>query len=151
MLISIKVDGMPRGKERPRHLRGGSQHTYTPTKTEKYEDAVRAAGRKAMAGRPPFQHYDRGLSMMITAFVLIPKSWSLDKRNAAFHFRIRPTGKPDHDNIAKVTDALNGVVFGDDAQITDARTLKFYTEGDPCVLIDIWPTPLELPPWRSLP
>lgn len=54
---------------------------------------------------------------------------------------IRPTKKPDWDNIGKiVTDALNGVAYHDDAQIVDAQVRKFYSK-DPRVEIIIQDIP----------
>ena len=42
---------------------------------------------------------------------------------------IRPTKKPDFDNVTKaVCDALNGVAYDDDSQIVDAMARKFYSE-----------------------
>jgi Holliday junction resolvase RusA-like endonuclease len=42
---------------------------------------------------------------------------------------IRPTKKPDADNIAKIVcDALNGIAFLDDKQIVDARITKWYSD-----------------------
>jgi Holliday junction resolvase RusA-like endonuclease len=140
VLITVTVNEVPRGKQRPRHSRVGSQNTYTPDETVSYEEAVRAAGMAAMDGRPPFQHYPRGLTILVSGFIAIPPSWSLARRTDAYHHRIRPTCKPDWDNIGKATDALNGVVFQDDAQITDGRVLKWYTNAEPWVRVEIWPT-----------
>ena len=39
---------------------------------------------------------------------------------------LKPTTKPDYDNLAKCHDALNGVLWHDDAQITDAVLAKRY-------------------------
>lgn len=42
---------------------------------------------------------------------------------------IRPTHKPDFDNVTKaVCDALNGIAYSDDSQIVDAMERKFYSE-----------------------
>ena len=42
---------------------------------------------------------------------------------------IRPTVKPDWDNIGKiVADALNKIAYYDDAQIVDSQTRKFYSD-----------------------
>lgn len=43
--------------------------------------------------------------------------------------QIRPTKKPDSDNILKaVADALNQVAYRDDKQIVDTQVRKFYSE-----------------------
>ena len=43
---------------------------------------------------------------------------------------IRPTVKPDFDNIGKlIADALNGVAYDDDKCIVDAQVRKFYSDN----------------------
>ncbi len=39
---------------------------------------------------------------------------------------MRPTVKPDWDNLGKVTDALNGIVWEDDKQVVDGQVIKYY-------------------------
>ena len=58
----------------------------------------------------------------------VPPSWTRKRRDDALAGVIRPTGKPDYDNIGKVVDALNGIVWVDDSQIVDARIRKLYDE-----------------------
>ena len=42
---------------------------------------------------------------------------------------IRPAVKPDWDNLGKlVSDALNGIAYGDDKSVVEARVMKFYSE-----------------------
>ena len=41
---------------------------------------------------------------------------------------ILPAKKPDTDNISKIKDALNGVLYKDDAQVTDDHVIKFYSD-----------------------
>ena len=56
---------------------------------------------------------------------------------------IRPTRKPDFDNIGKIIcDALNGIAYRDDAQIVDALVRKFYSDT-PRVIVEISDTPYE--------
>lgn len=44
--------------------------------------------------------------------------------------RIRPTVKPDLDNVAKlIYDALNGVAWHDDNAIVDTQVRKFYSDN----------------------
>ena len=43
--------------------------------------------------------------------------------------KIRPTKKPDFDNISKViADSLNGIAYKDDAQIVSAIFQKYYSD-----------------------
>jgi Holliday junction resolvase RusA-like endonuclease len=41
---------------------------------------------------------------------------------------LRPTKKPDYDNVQKIVgDALNQVAYKDDSQIVDSRVQKFWS------------------------
>jgi Holliday junction resolvase RusA-like endonuclease len=74
-----------------------------------------------MGRRPPFDQADL---FQVSAVLPIPSSWSAKKQQLAVAGEILPTGRPDLDNVAKaVKDALNGVVYRDDAMIT-ASALK---------------------------
>ena len=43
--------------------------------------------------------------------------------------KIRPTKKPDADNIMKaVADALNGIAYKDDSQIVNVTIAKWYSD-----------------------
>jgi Holliday junction resolvase RusA-like endonuclease len=51
----------------------------------------------------------------------------------------------DIDNLAKfVLDALNGHAYKDDSQVSMLYTAKLYTEGDPCVKVQIRSLPEEI-------
>ncbi len=129
--VSIFLGGQPVGKGRPRFTRSG--RVYTPDKTRKYEMRLAAAGSDAMveAGIDPVSC---PVKVVVRAQFQIPKSWTKKKKAAAMALEVLP-GKPDADNIAKMLDALNGVVFEDDAQIWDLRIVKRY--GDPCLTVQV--------------
>lgn len=128
-MIRIVVDGAPVGKGRPRFFIRrnpvGSQRVLgaqTPTKTVNYEAILAARGAEAMNGAAPL---DDPLVVRVAAFMPIPKSWSRKKVAAALEGVVRP-GRPDADNIFKMLDALNQIVWRDDAQIAEARLSKLY-------------------------
>lgn len=129
----IVIPGEPRGKGRPRFTRSG--HTYTPTETAEYEDMVRAIymqqyGRQRISDETPIR-------MVISAFYKIPKSASKKKRSQMIEYKIRPTKKPDLDNIIKiVSDALNGIAYKDDTSIVEIKCCKSYSE-EPKVIVKI--------------
>ena len=108
--IRFTVKGNPFGKERPKFARRGNfVQTYT------------AKGRKFEKGRP--------LDIRIIAYYPIPKSASKKKQREMLEHRLRPTVKPDLDNVAKlVYDALNGVAWYDDNAIVDTQVRKFYSD-----------------------
>jgi len=121
-VITICLAGTPTGKGRPRFVRVTGR-AYTPAKTRDYEDNLRYAAQVAMGGRAPL---DVPLDVTVTATFPIPESWSQKKKRSALLYEIRPTTKPDADNLLKVLDALNQVAFVDDKQIVRATIEKFY-------------------------
>ncbi len=60
----------------------------------------------------------------------VPKSWSRRKRADAITDKIRPTTKPDLDNLIKgIKDALSGVWYKDDSQVVEyGKVGKWYAE-----------------------
>ena len=60
----------------------------------------------------------------------IQKSLSKAEHERRVSGKVLPTVKPDIDNFTKAfLDALNGVVWRDDAQITDKMTRKRYSDN----------------------
>ena len=69
------------------------------------------------------------LDIRIIAYYPIPQSTSKKRRKEMLEHRIRPTVKPDLDNVAKlIYDALNGVAWYDDNAIVDTQVRKFYSD-----------------------
>jgi Holliday junction resolvase RusA-like endonuclease len=74
---------------------------------------------------------DKPIAVEITAFYLVPKSWSKKKQAATYAGEIKPTVKPDIDNIVKIVlDGLNGVAFTDDKQVIEIQAQKCYVFDD---------------------
>lgn len=122
-MIEIVLLGAPRGKERPRLTKAGV--VYTPEKTRDYEAALKYAAQQAMGDRPPLEG-PLALDMIVN--IPIARSWPKKRQEAARAGRERPTKKPDFDNYAKTVDALNLIVWIDDAQVVDARVQKIYSD-----------------------
>ena len=123
--ITFCVPGHPQGKGRARSvMRGGHIAHYTPEKTRSYESIIRGFAYEAMLKAIPF---DGPVEVVMSAIFDIPASWPAKKRAAAMCGDIKPTKKPDIDNIIKaVVDACNGVVFRDDCQIIKGQYAKAY-------------------------
>ncbi len=145
MTATIVLYGEPMGKGRPRSRVAWTKQdrpfvaVYTPTETRKYETALAMAGKVAMGNRPPLEG---PLTIEIDAIFAVPQSWSQKRRDAALAGVVRPTGRPDLDNVYKMVDALNGVVWRDDSQVVQATVRKVYgerpmlfVEVDYCVLL----------------
>ena len=118
--IIITLPGQPRGKERPR---AGSGGFYTPSPTRAYEADLKLMARVAMRGR---DRLEGPLKVLVIGTMQVPRSWPVNLRAGALDNLSWPTVRPDWDNIGKTTDALNGVVWGDDAQVIDGRVIKAY-------------------------
>lgn len=125
--IQFVVPGPPQGKARPRVVRAknGMSMTYTPDKTVAYEELVRLRYKAAAQGfRFPD---DAQLAIQITSFYPVPKSKSKRVQSDMLAGVIRPTKKPDCDNIVKIIcDALNELAYKDDAQIVVTQMSKYY-------------------------
>lgn len=122
--IVIELAGEPKGVARPRFVRK-TGIAFTPAATRSYQDALRLAAQQAMNGEPPLAG---AVKVTVHALFPVPASWSKKRQREAIAGIIRPTVKPDIDNIAKNFDGLNQVVWADDKQIVDARVVKSYSE-----------------------
>jgi len=121
-LIEIVLDGTPKGKGRPRFARATGR-AFTPAATRSYEAALRYAAQVEQGEAPPI---GGPLRIEIDALMPVPVSWPKKRRADALAGVTVPTGTPDVDNLMKTVDALNGVVWLDDAQVADARVRKMY-------------------------
>ena len=120
-MISFIIPGKPFGKQRPRHGKG---ITYTPEETVNYENWVKHCFLDSKC-----QKLEGEIRAIITAYYLIPKSASKKKKEKMLNNDIRPTKKPDSDNIAKsVLDSLNNIAFDDDSQIVSLQVEKYYSD-----------------------
>lgn len=132
--ISFTVPGEAVPKGRPRHRivqvpgKAPFVQVYTPADSVKWEQKVAKRASIAMGAKPLFT---RPCELQVTIWVEIPDSWPKWKQEAAQRQDIAPTGKPDSDNTEKsINDAMNGVVFVDDAQVFQTQVMKIYvTDG----------------------
>ncbi len=124
--VQLTIPLEPKGKERPRWS-PKTQRMYTPETTTSYEDFIKLVYRQNYGA----EMFPKGvpLDIRIRAYCPIPKSDTLTVRAKKMTGAIRPTVKPDWDNIGKiVADALNKIAYYDDAQIVDSQTRKFYSD-----------------------
>lgn len=113
----FEIPGVPVAKGRPRFARVGAHvRTFTPQKTQRYEDTVRMM---AQAAGVPFREGPVSLS--------IHAVWPM--KGTPLKKGCRPsvpkTSRPDVDNIAKtICDALNGIAWKDDSQVVSLVCTK---------------------------
>ena len=122
----FKIPGKVQAKQRPRFSKSGI--VYTPKETRVYEDFVRVC-YSDYANQYQWEPYDGQLRAEIEVFIQVPKSDSKLNKQAKIIGEIRPTIKPDCDNLAKsILDSLNGWAYRDDKQIIELSVKKFYAE-----------------------
>jgi Holliday junction resolvase RusA-like endonuclease len=123
--LAFRIPGPPTGKAR---ARSGQGHHYTPPATRAYEAKVRALFRAAYPDHNPIA---AGIPVSLTIVAEFTKA-----RTSRLQ---APTGKPDWDNLAKIiSDALNGLAWHDDAQITDARVIKRFADREGVDVLIEW-------------
>jgi Holliday junction resolvase RusA-like endonuclease len=129
MKIQFTIYGKPTYKKRPRSrivdrgAIGSFVQTYSDPEQQQSEKTIQAI---AMQNRPP-QLLEGQLGARITAYFPIPKSVSKKKKAKMMAATVRPTVKPDCDNLAKIyLDALNQIIYSDDKQIVSLTVKKFY-------------------------
>lgn len=138
-LIRFTISGEPVGKGRPRFsTRNGYVRTHTPKETTAYENKVIMSYRQEHE-EMVFANNEM-IHAEIDAYFLIPKAryrfhkktntTDLDKLGLEMlENKVRPTKKPDCDNIAKIVlDALNGIAYYDDSQVVSLVVRKHYAE-----------------------
>lgn len=106
--------------------RAGANGTrrYTPAKQARW---MKVAQHYAAIQYGPLPPVTDAVAIRVVATFAIPKSWTKARKAAAIAGSARHTSKPDASNLLKIVeDALNGVVFVDDAQVVSARVEKTY-------------------------
>lgn len=132
-MIVVELAGAPLGKERLR-VRRATGTQYTPERTINYESRLALVAQEAMKGRPlllgPIA-IDLRIYMPIP--VSRPKRWKAEALSGAQ----RPLTKPDWDNVAKILDGVNLVVWRDDAEVVEAHVYKYYSDR-PRLTLKAW-------------
>lgn len=130
-LIIFTVPGLPVAQPRQRHrvIHAGGRafaHNYTPAKdpVNAFKAAVQMAACNAYQG-PPLDG-----PLRVDLIFVFPRPKSMLWKSKPMPRDWCPK-KPDRDNsIKSFQDALNGVVWIDDAQICAGDTLKVIASGD---------------------
>lgn len=142
--IVIMLSGRPVAKERPRAflIKGTNKiGHYTPKKTKSWEGMFRLVAMSAMEGRPILEG---PVQIVVKAIFAVPASWPAWKKELALAGKIAHTATPDGDNITKAAkDALNGVVYRDDALACRTGCIKVF---GPQEMVVATVTPLDIFP-----
>ena len=124
MRFTIPGEVVPQGRPRFARTRSGIR-TYDPAKSRNYKTFVQWSTHELWPEKP----LDGPLSVRIVEYRAIPESWSKKRRAEALAGVIRPTGRPDMDNVIKaILDSLNGRMWRDDSQVVSLHAEKRYGE-----------------------
>lgn len=129
MVVEFTVMGEPMGKQRPKASRGHNRSVImrTPKQTVLYENLVKLTYRQEV-GQVRFSD-DAMLKVSIRSFCEISKSASKKKRALMAEGLIRPTKRPDWDNVGKIIcDSLDGIAYKEDKQIVSGSVDMYYGE-----------------------
>lgn len=140
MISRFVVHGSPVGKARPRAaVINGFARVHNTKENQQYESYVID---QYLSQIGEVEHVGM-IKISILVYYSIEKAHYKKKGLNAVGLEkeknvIRPTKKPDIDNIAKIImDALNGVAYKDDAQVVGLTVEKYYFNGLPSVEIEI--------------
>ena len=115
MKIRINIEPVAKGRPKTR-IQNGSVWTYTPRKTQQAEEAIRLS----LNGIEP---YPPNMPLRMDVTFYRQKGQWLRK------YEDKPFRKPDLVNfISLLCDALNGVAYADDAQLTTINMRKRWTK-----------------------
>ena len=147
--LMCHVPGKPVAKGRPlARRRHGQIRLLTPEATERGEAWVRQCwlnqcGHVLLTG---------ALEVRLRICTTVPKSYNAVCQALAAQDELRPTVKPDLDNVCKLAlDALNGIAWLDDCQVVRTTIDKCFAlpSAGPCLWIAVreWKKALTLKDW----
>lgn len=131
MELKFVVPGKVQAKQSAKFVNYGNFiKAYQPAIVVNYANWVKQCFMAAYPDHKADAFKGSMLAIKIVAFFEIPKSKSLKFQAAAQTGYLRPTVKPDTDNIAKnIKDALNKLAFPDDSQIVEEIIEKRYSDN----------------------
>ena len=138
MKIQLKFDIKPMAKQSFRTTRSGQK--YLDPSVIKYRKTIRNMAILQMR-KQKAEKIEGAVNMNIIYAFRRPQSLSKKERNEIDGGKTVPkTTKPDIDNLTKaILDALNGIVWKDDAQVTQINIQKVWSAKDQ-IEVEIWET-----------
>lgn len=133
LFFTFDIEPVP--QLRPRVSSRPYVRVYDPPKVKNFKNLLRSLAVNQYA-RPPLLG---PLSVSLTFYRPVQKSISKTERELRLSNRSKPVVKPDTDNYVKATlDALNGVLWNDDAQIVKIMGEKRYSDH-PRITVSVKP------------
>lgn len=127
----FRIMGKVKAKQSVKFGRNGVK--YTPDDMVNYANWVKLAFKKEYPEHLPHELDGFNLEIKLDVYFKYPAyiEKSSKKLKLAEDNILRPTVKPDWDNISKnICDALNGLAYTDDKAIVDGSVHKYYSKYD---------------------
>ena len=120
--LTFEIPGDVQAQQRPRVTKFG---TFDPKESKDYKSFVRLVASQIA----PDELITEEIKLSIIVYRKIPKSFSKKKHQQAVDGFLRPTTKPDIDNLVKgIKDSLSKVLWHDDSQVTELVARKLYSD-----------------------
>lgn len=124
-VIAFTIPGRPTAWQR---TVGKNGIKFTPRTMRDAQNVIKALAAAAMRSAPPLIG---ALRLEVLCVYGIPPSWTRAKQECARSGKLWKTTVPDHDNLIKqCSDALNGIVYADDAQLVTSTVAKRYGQPE---------------------
>lgn len=126
-VLKIEIPGDVQAQQRPKFSRfGNNVSVRDPKESKDYKSFVRLVASQVA----PNTLITEEIRLRIDVYRKIPKSFSKKKHQQAVDGELRPTTKPDIDNLAKgIKDGLSKVIWHDDSQVTELVARKLYSDN----------------------
>jgi len=128
-MLIYEIHSKPTPEKQTRFCMG---RAYNPNKRTTQEIIWQLS---PMAPKEPLKG---AIGMDLFFYLPIPKGTSKALRKDMINGKVRPTTRPDFDNLAYlVTNAMKNLIYHDDAQVVRCLTEKYYSEM-PKTVIRVW-------------
>ncbi|ATP40314.1 hypothetical protein CSE16_09795 [Solibacillus sp. R5-41] len=124
-MIQFTVPGPVQAQERPRFSRmGKGVRTHDAPKSRNYKELVKLVAWQ----NKPLEPIQESIRLEVDVFIIPPKKYHTKPKLAHIASgELRPTTKPDLDNLVKgIKDGFSKIIWNDDAQIVEMVVRKFY-------------------------
>ena len=124
-MIQFTIPGQTQAQERPRFSRvGKGVRTIDPPKSRAYKELVKFVAWQ----NKPQEPLQGALKLEVDVYLMPPKKYHTKPKQALIASgELRPTTKPDLDNLVKgIKDGMSKIIWVDDAQIVELVVRKFY-------------------------
>lgn len=124
-MIQFTIPGATQAQERPKFSRAGKGvKAVDPPKSRAYKEVVKLIAWK----NKPQKLILEPLRLEVDVYLMPPKKYHTRPKMALIASgELRPTTKPDLDNLVKgIKDGCSKIIWHDDAQIVEMVVRKFY-------------------------